>query len=328
MITFTDFLDKHIVSAVVFAYHDIGVRCLEALLELGVEIKLVVTHQDNPSEEIWFGSVAETAQRNGIAVITPEDPNTPEVAGQLRQCKPDFIFSFYYRNMLSPELLDIPRQGAFNVHGSLLPKYRGRVPVNWAIIHGERECGVSLHRMVVKPDAGKLLAQQAVPILINDTAHEVFQKLKCAAESLILDQVPRMIAGTSIETPLDLAKGSYFSGRRPQDGKIDWTLPARQIHDLIRAVAPPYPGAFFQSGARHIELLGSYYRGEKARSSDPGIYFENRNFQADCCDGHRFMITHMKIDQVKADLPLFERLFGQRLELTATMLQDEPTSNG
>jgi methionyl-tRNA formyltransferase len=316
-----------VVSAVVFAYHDIGVRCLEALLELGVEIRLVVSHQDNPSEKIWFGSVEETARAHDIPVITPDNPNVPEIIEKITRCEPDFIFSFYYRNMLAAELLDIPKMGAFNVHGSLLPKYRGRVPVNWAIIHGEDECGVSLHRMVHKPDAGNLLAQRSVPILINDTAHDVFQKLTGAAEALILEAVPQMISGVITETPLDLEKGSYFSGRRPEDGEIDWSQPARQIHDLIRAVAPPYPGAFFYRDDRRINLLGSQYSGESASFPEPGIYFENGNFWADCYDGYRFMITDLEIDQVKAGFKHFYQVFGERLTLTSNTHQGEPASN-
>jgi methionyl-tRNA formyltransferase len=302
-------------SAVVFAYHDIGVRCLEALLELGVEVRLVVTHQDNASEKIWFDSVAEVARRNGIAVITPDNPNSDAIVEQVSQCRPDFIFSFYYRQMLGRALLDIPARGAFNVHGALLPKYRGRVPVNWAIIHGEKECGVSLHRMEKKPDAGSLLAQRAVPILRNDTAFDVFQKLKCAAEILLLDLVPEMVAGRVTEVPLDLDNGSYYSGRKPEDGRIDWSLPAVDIHNLVRAVAPPYPGAFFNSGPHRIEVLGSYFRGQAARYAEVCIYYEDGSFQADCMDSQRFMITDLVIDGSKAGLSQFQQSFGSRLVL-------------
>ena len=306
---------KMAATAVVFAYHDIGVRCFETLLESGVNVRLVVTHQDDESEKIWFKSVAEVAKRNGITVITPETPNSEAVIEQVRQCHPDFIFSFYYRKMLALELLAIPAKGAFNVHGSLLPKYRGRVPVNWAIIHGEKECGVSLHKMEIKPDAGDLLAQRAVPILRNDTAFDVFQKLKCAAENMLMGIVPEMIAGQLSGQALDLAKGSYYSGRKPEDGRINWGLPAWDIHNLVRAVAPPYPGAFFDIGSHRIELLGSYTQGEPACFTEPCIYFEDGNFQADCVDGQRFMITELLIDGARADLSLFQQTFGPRLLL-------------
>ena len=303
-------------SAVVFAYHDIGVRCLETLLELGLDIRLVVTHQDDESEQVWFDSVAQLAKRNRIEVITPKNPNSVAVVEQVSQCHPDFIFSFYYRHMLGQELLAIPTHGAFNVHGSLLPKYRGRVPVNWAIIHGEKESGVSLHVMESRPDAGNLLAQRAVPILRNDTAFDVFQKLKCSAECMLMNTVPQMIAGQVSGQTMDLESGSYYSGRKPEDGRIDWSLPAKDIHNLIRAVAPPYPGAFFDIGPHRIEIPGSYIKDEQAVVTEPGIYFEDGCFQADCADGQRFMITELRIDGLKADLSLFQQYFGSRLDLS------------
>ena len=134
-------------SAVVFAYHNVGVRCLRVLLARGVRVPLVVTHQDNPAENIWFRSVAQVAAEEGITCIAPEDPNAPEIVARIAALRPDFLFSFYYRLLLKGSLLAIPRQGALNMHGSLLPKYRGRVPVNWAIIHGETETGATLHYM-------------------------------------------------------------------------------------------------------------------------------------------------------------------------------------
>lgn len=312
---------KAVASAAVFAYHDIGVRCLETLLELGLAVRLVVTHRDDVSEKVWFGSVAELAGRNGIQVITPTDVNADAVYEQVSECKPDFIFSFYYRQMLGQRLLDIPPRGAFNVHGSLLPKYRGRVPVNWAIIHGENTSGVTLHRMESKPDAGNLMAQRAVPILRNDTALDVFQKLRCAAETLLMETVPDLIAGRIAEKPMQLASGSYFSGRKPEDGRIDWRLPAGDIHNLVRAVAPPFPGAFFETGSHRIEVLGSYIKNERARFDEACIYIEDGNFQADCSDGRRFMITRLVIDGATADTGLFQRAFGPRLVLTGTFGQ-------
>ena len=304
---------KAVSTAVVFAYHDIGVRCLDVLLELGFEIKLVVTHQDSKSEKIWFDSVQDLAQKHGLPVITPDDANTDQVIEQVAKCAPEFIFSFYYRQMLGQALLDIPVRGAFNLHGSLLPKYRGRVPVNWAIINGEKETGVSLHRMEIRPDAGNLLAQAAISILRNDTAHAVFQKLTCAAENLLIEVLPEMLEGRIIEMPLDLEQGSYFSGRKPEDGLIDWHLPAEDIHNLIRAVAPPYPGAFFHHESHTVEVLGSYFRAERACFKETCIYVEKGQFQADCSDGQRFMITQMVIDGEVLEPAYFESIFGPRL---------------
>jgi methionyl-tRNA formyltransferase len=240
--------------AVVFAYHNVGVRCLRVLLDAGIEVALIVTHEDSSSENIWFGSVASLAQSEAINVITPSDPNSVEVIDRIKSLQPDFIFSFYYRSMLSESVLQLARHGAFNLHGSMLPHYRGRAPVNWAVLKGERSTGASLHYMVAKPDAGDLVAQTEVPILNNDTAAEVFEKVTVAAEITLWRALPAIIALQAPRSPLDLKSGSYFGGRKPADGEILWGSGAAAVHNLVRAVAPPYPGAWFDLRGHHFEV--------------------------------------------------------------------------
>jgi methionyl-tRNA formyltransferase len=269
--------------AIVFAYHNVGVRCLSVLLAHGVDIALVVTHNDNPQENIWFDSVQRLATINRLPVITPDDPNTTEWITRIRDLQPDYIFSFYYRHMLKSELLEAARIGAYNMHGSLLPKYRGRVPVNWAVINGEHETGSTLHRMVAKPDAGAILAQQAVPILPDDTAFDVFQKVTVAAEMALAHVLPELLAGTARETSMNLSSGSYFGGRKPEDGRIDWRLPARAIHNLIRGVAPPYPGAFTDVHSHTLRILHSRIDTvAKAKLGQRQIYVENDRLLVNC----------------------------------------------
>src|SRR6202049_1392527 len=157
-------------TAVAFAYHDVGVRCLSVLLAHRLRTPLVVTHRDNPQENIWFESVEKLARANDIEVATPEDPNDPRLLARISDISPDFIFSFYYRQMLSPAQLAPARCGVYNMPCSLLPKYRGRVPVNCAVLKGERATGATLHEMVEKPDAGRIVDQLAGPILPDDRA--------------------------------------------------------------------------------------------------------------------------------------------------------------
>lgn len=230
--------------AVVFAYHNVGVQCLATLLRHGVRVPLVVTHQDHPNETIWFDSVAALARQHGIAVITPDDPNTLDVAAQVQAAQPDFLFSFYYRNLLKAPLLATAKRGCYNMHGSLLPQYRGRVPVNWAIIHGETETGATLHAMTEKPDNGAIVAQQAVPIGPDDTAQEVFTAVTAAAARALDGVLPALIAGSAAHTPQDLTQGAYFKGRKPEDGRIDFGWSAQRLHNFVRALTHPYPGAF------------------------------------------------------------------------------------
>ncbi len=241
--------------AVVFAYHNVGVRCLSVLLAAGVQVALVVTHEDDPGEQVWFGSVAELARMHGIPVITPEDPNSPDVVAQVSALRADFLFSFYYRRMLGEALLGSVTRGALNMHGSLLPRYRGRVPVNWAVIRGEHETGASLHYMTAKPDQGAIAGRQRVPILPDDTAYEVFQKVTWAAELVLEQTLPGLLDGSNVAQAQNLAEGNYCAGRKPADGRIDWSRPLPEIHNLVRGVAPPYPGAFTELGGLTARIL-------------------------------------------------------------------------
>ncbi len=282
-------------SAVVFAYHNVGVRCLSVLLAQGVQVVLVVTHRDRADENIWFDSVEKLALKHGLPVIAPEDANDAAVIERVRALRPDFLFSFYYRNMLAPELLALPQRGAYNMHGSLLPQYRGRVPVNWAVIMGESETGATLHQMVAKPDAGGIVDQQAVPIGPEDTAAEVFAKVAAAAEQVLARALPQLIAGSARIMPQDLSQGRYYGGRKPEDGRIDWTRSAQEVHNLVRGVAPPYPGAFAEIGALRLRILRTRLEpNRRPRTGAPGLYFEAGSYFADCGDGKVLRILELE----------------------------------
>ena len=295
--------------AVVFAYHNVGVRCLKVLLAHDVDVALVVTHQDNPQENIWFDSVARTAADYGIPVVTPDNPNTPAFLARLEDLRADFLFSFYYRHMLKPALLGAVSRGAYNMHGSLLPKYRGRVPVNWAILHGETETGATLHEMVEKPDAGRIVGQQAVPILPDDTAREVFDKVTLAAEMCLNAVLPRLTFGDAAHVPMDLKAGSYFGGRKPEDGRIDWNQPAERVHNLIRAVAPPYPGAFCDTPAGQLRVLRTI-RCNHAPAGK-GLFAAGGALYARCGDGNCLRILAAELN----DRPLTAGELDRHIDL-------------
>ncbi len=294
--------------AVVFAYHNVGCRCLSVLLAHELDIALVVTHDDSPGETIWFDSVEHLARVHDLPVTKPSDPNAAEFARRIEAAQPDFLFSFYYRQMLAPDLLAIPARGALNMHGSLLPTYRGRAPVNWAVLHGERHTGATLHYMVDKPDAGDIVAQQAVPILPDDTALDVFNKVTVAAE-LALDRVlPALLAGTAPRQAQDLRQGRYFGGRRPEDGRIDWRQSAQAIHNLVRAVAPPYPGAFCTVTGRQVRLLRTLRQpGRRGRFGRPALYCESGRCYAECGDGAVLRVLTLEVDGTMLAGDTFER---------------------
>ncbi|MGH8428489.1 MAG: formyltransferase [Gammaproteobacteria bacterium] len=301
--------------AVVFAYHDVGVRALETLLARGIEVPLVVTHADDPGEGAWFASVAEHARRYGIETITPTQNELASLAPRLEKLAPDFIFSFYYRYMIPTALIETARRGALNLHGSLLPRYRGRAPVNWAVLAGESETGASLHYMSAKPDAGDLIGRESVPILPNDTAGDVMRKVAVAGERLLWRLAPELVAGTAPRTPLDLAAGNYCGRRRPEDGRIDWRRSAWEIHNLVRAVAPPYPGAFTEISGGRLLILGSHFRDEPAHQPRPALYVENGRIYADCADSRRFEVLKCTLNDEPVTAASFPALGGGELLL-------------
>lgn len=256
--------------AVVFAYHDVGVNCLKALLAAGIKVDLVVTHQDDPNENIWFGSVAKLCTDQNIPFITPNASELVDLVPKIQALAPDYIFSFYYRHMIPAQILACAKIAALNMHGSLLPKYRGRAPVNWAILHGETQTGATLHIMETKPDAGDIVGQSAVSIGPDETATDVFTKVSQAAVAVIKQVLPNLIQGQVPRQANELQKGSYFGGRKPADGQIHWNQKAVQVHNLVRAVAPPYPGAFMNHQGQTMTVARTSLKGPFPSNLDLG----------------------------------------------------------
>nr|WP_171455059.1 bifunctional UDP-4-amino-4-deoxy-L-arabinose formyltransferase/UDP-glucuronic acid oxidase ArnA [Serratia marcescens] len=239
-------------KAIVFAYHDIGCAGLKALTEAGYDVQAVFTHTDDPGENNFFSSVARLGAELDLPVYAPEDVNHPLWVDRIRALQPDVIFSFYYRHMLSDEILSLAPLGGFNLHGSLLPRYRGRAPVNWALVNGETETGATLHKMVKRPDAGDIVGQQKVTIADSDTALTLHKKVLEAAQIVLKEQLPKLKNGTATFTKQDESQASYFGRRTAADGEILWHKSAKEINNLVRAVTEPYPGAFSYLGQRKL----------------------------------------------------------------------------
>lgn len=271
-------------KAIVLAYHNIGCAGIRALISHGYEIAAVFTHQDDPEENHWFESVAELAAKYNIEVHAPEDINHPLWVERIRALSPDVLFSFYYRNLVGAEVLAIPSKGCLNLHGSLLPKYRGRCPVNWALIHGESETGVTLHHMTVKPDAGDIVGQERLAISDDDTALTLHQRMTAAAAALLDQTLPLILAGSAPRTPQDQRLASYFGGRRPADGEIDWSRPAPTVRNLVRAVTRPYPGAFSFIGNRKL-MVWSVAIAEGMAGAAPGTVLSASPLVIACGEG-------------------------------------------
>jgi methionyl-tRNA formyltransferase len=256
-------------------YHNIGYACLQALIglgqELGDEIVAVVTHADDPKENIWFASVRQLAFDHYLPVYQPANPNDPDFVAAMQALQPDFLFSCYYRHMLKQPLLELPRLGALNLHGSLLPRYRGRVPVNWVLVHGESETGVTLHYMEAKADQGDIVGFKRVPITYEDTALTLFAKMTAVAPELLRETYPLLRAGAAPRLSQDHNQASYYGGRTPADGRIDWRHAAQQTYNLVRAVTHPYPGAFtFFQGRKLLVWAGQVMAAPVSAPADTG----------------------------------------------------------
>lgn len=252
-----------------FGYHDLGYACIEALLAQGAPILALFTHKDHPGEENWWRSCAQLAAQHGIPVYTEEELGMDWV-GKISSWRPAIIYSFTYRRLLSQAILDCASIGAFNLHPSKLPAYRGRAPINWVLVNGERETGVTLHHMVARADAGDIVGQESVTIDDSDTALTLYRKLVPLGAGLIHRFHPLIVDGRAPRTKQDLKAGSYFGRRTPADGRIDWNWPARRIFNLVRAVTHPYPGAFCEFGGRKMFVWKASIGAEEGNLGRPG----------------------------------------------------------
>jgi UDP-4-amino-4-deoxy-L-arabinose formyltransferase/UDP-glucuronic acid dehydrogenase (UDP-4-keto-hexauronic acid decarboxylating) len=258
---------------VVFAYGGFGCAGIAALVRSGAQLVQAFSHHDDPAENRWWPSVAERCGELGVPCELDADLSgvaAGSAYARLSALEVDFIFSFYFRSMLPSRMLSLARHGGYNLHGSLLPRYRGRAPINWQLVHGERRSGLSLHRMVRQADAGDLAAQLAIDVGPDVDAFGLTTTLMALTPEFLDGVLPQLLALRCPLVPQDHTAATIFRGRTPQDGLIDWCLPARRIHDLIRAVAPPWPGAFTYHDAQKVFIDRSRVAQERGRQGPPG----------------------------------------------------------
>jgi len=233
-------------------YGQLGYRAVRLLSELGCEVAAVVTHRDDPAENRWYRTPAEAARELGLPLhFSDELAAAPGgIAGLAGRLDPDLVLSVFYRDLLSAPVLAAGRLAALNLHPSLLPAYRGRAPINWVLVRGEPRTGVTLHHMIGRADAGDVVGQRAIEIAPRETALTLYRKVEEEGVLLLAEMLPRVAAGTAPRLPQDESRASVFGRRRPEDGRIDWSWPAARIDCLVRAVAPPWPGAFAEVEGR------------------------------------------------------------------------------
>ncbi len=237
-----------------FGYSQAGCRAVEVLAERGDDVVAVVTHRDDPHENRWYKTPAEAARRAGFPVVYSDDLTRDEIATLAERAAPDLVLSVFYRDLLADRVLGAAKRAALNLHPSCLPRYRGRAPHNWVLVHGESETGVTLHHMVARADAGDIVAQRRIPIAPRETALSLYYKVEEAGTELLRETLPLVERGTAPRIAQDISQGNYVGRRRPEDGRIDWSWPVRRVDCLVRAVAPPWPGAFVEVDGQKVAI--------------------------------------------------------------------------
>lgn len=225
---------------------DFAAASLEALLKSDDVVVGVVTQPDRPKgrgQVLTPSPVKLLAQREGIPLLQPLKMKDPEFLQTLAGWKPDLIAVTAFGRILPPAVLSLPPRGCINVHGSLLPKYRGAGPIQWAIINGERETGITTMLMDEGMDTGAMLLQEAIPITDDDTAGTLSPRLAELGGRLLVETIARLKAGTLVPKPQDSSKATMAPLLKKEDGAIDWTLPARVLANRVRGLAP-WPGAY------------------------------------------------------------------------------------
>jgi len=249
-------------TAIVCAYSPVGYEALAGLLDAGVQVLGLYTYPQSP-DEAWFTPPAELAERHGIPVHMAPKFNDDSVYEAIASAAPDLLLSFYFREMIAARALELPRLGAYNLHGSLLPAYRGRAPINWVLVKGETRTGLTLHAMTAKPDDGDIIGQAELPIAWDETALSLTLRAAQAARPLVRDLIPGLAAGTAARIPQkSLGPSTYFGGRRPEDGRLDLAGSCREAFNLIRAVADPWPNAFLETPGGRVLVPWALPAGE------------------------------------------------------------------
>ena len=241
-------------TAIVCAYSPVGREALAGLLEAGMEVLALYTYPHG-EEDGWFVPPAALAIDRGIPVHMAPNFNDDSVYEAIKALRPDFLFSFYFREMIQARVLDLPRLGAYNLHGSLLPHYRGRAPINWVLLKGEQRTGITLHTMTPKPDDGDIIGQAPLGIAWDETALSLTLRCAQAGRALVRSVVPELVAGRATRvSQKSLGPSTYFGGRKPEDGELDLTGTAADAFNLIRAVSDPWPNAFLKTAKGTLKV--------------------------------------------------------------------------
>jgi methionyl-tRNA formyltransferase len=291
---------------------------LQALLETpGVELQAVVTQPDRPKGRdlrLQPPPVKELARRANLPVLQPEKAREPGFIEELRRLEPDLIAVAAYGQLLPPDLLALPRLGCVNVHTSLLPKYRGAAPIQWAILNGDAESGVTIMKMDAGLDSGAILSQATTPITPEDTAQTLHDRLARLGADLLVKTIPGYVTGDILPQPQPSEGVSHAPKIKREHGRIDWAQPAAFIWNRIRGLVP-WPGAFtFLPAEPKPHLLKIWKGAVVERSSAPGeILQADKGGILVGCGTDALLVAELQLEGSRR-LSAQEFLAGHRLE--------------
>ncbi len=282
---------------------DRAVVCLKALLENNYQVIEVITPKNDP-KGFWYPSLSETAQKNKLPIFAPDNINTSSSIEHLRKLRPDIVILSGYTQIIKKPLLSIPSYGFINLHGGKLPEYRGSSTLNWMIINGETEGGISIIKVDEGIDTGPILGQEKFPIKQTDTIVDVVNKTLKLFPELLLQVLKEISKGTIREEKQNPEEGSYYHSRKPEDGRIFWhEMNDKDVYNLIRALIYPYPGAFCFYKTRKLlcwkaEILNETIKGipgRIAKKTDKGI--------AVVCKNRAVLLTEIQFENQKRRNP-------------------------
>ena len=293
---------------------DFAVPALQALLDAPeYDVRLVVSQTDKPQgrkQILTAPPVKALALQYGVEVFQPKTLKTPEAAEKIAATQPDFIVVAAYGKILPQAVLDIPRFGCVNLHGSLLPKYRGAAPIQWCVLNGEKETGVTTMLMDAGLDTGDILYVEKTEIGENETAGELFDRLAALCPALLLRTLSDLAAGKIVPQKQNEAQASYVSVLNKEMAEIDWTLPAGKIHDLVRGLHP-WPVAKTTLDGKGLKIHAGR-PAEKKLSGAPGtVKTASGRMFVICGGGSVYEITALQLEGAKR-LPAADFLRGHQ----------------
>ena len=297
---------------------EFAVPSLEMLINEGYEVIAVVTQPDKPKgrgNKLAAPPVKEFALEHGITVLQPAKIKTPEFVGQIRELGPDLLVTAAYGKIISKEMLDVPTLGCINVHGSLLPAYRGAAPIQWSIINGEKVTGITTMFTDVGLDTGDMLLKKEIEISSDMTAGELHDAMAVLGAQVLKETLSELKKGTLVRKPQDDSLSSYAPIITKEVGLMDWNKTAQQVHDLVRGTSP-WPGAYTflnESKMRVWKTCVSTMENNKSHLPGEIVKVDDNGLLVKCSDGY-IVISELQFDSSKR-MKVSDYLRGHKISI-------------